>query len=156
MSSECHETATVTRMLPENRVEVVVKRSEACGSCSAKGACQALGGQTKDLVLTLENSSAAKPGDMVRISISESAVVKASAILYLLPALGLLGFALLGNELAPLLHLGSDAAAVLGALCGLCLGFALSWLVAKRVEKNRHSIPVITRVIHFDSDKSSR
>jgi sigma-E factor negative regulatory protein RseC len=147
MSNECHETATVTRILDDHRVQVVVKRSEACGACSARGACQALGGgQTKDFFLELDNSVGADVGDVVRLTLSEGAVIQASAILYLIPAIGLLALALIGSALAPSLELKSDLGAVIGAMVGLVVGFGISWLLAKSVEKTRKAVPVITRV----------
>ncbi|MBN2718312.1 MAG: SoxR reducing system RseC family protein [Deltaproteobacteria bacterium] len=150
MPNECHETATVTKIISEDLVQVVVKRSEACGACAAKGACQALGGQTKDFFLELYNPIGAKVGDTVRLTISEAAVIKASAILYLLPAVNLILFALMGNMFAPQLGFSSDAAAVLGALIGLGIGFFATWLVSKRAEKNQQSVPIISRVMESE------
>ena len=147
MPSECHETAAVTKILSDNRVQVVVQRSEACGACSAKGACQALGGQTKDFFLELDNPLGAHEGDTVRLTISESAVIKASAILYLLPALCLIGFALLGNAMSSRLSVSSDGGAVIGALAGLGIGFFATWAMARRAEKDRRIVPVITSVV---------
>ena len=151
MSSECHETATVTKILSDNRVQVVVKRSEACGACAAKGACQALGGQTKDFFIELDNPIGAQCGDTVRITISESAVIRASAILYLLPAVSLLLFALVGHSLATQLKIGNDLAAVLGALVGLVVGFGATWIVSKFAVTHQNSGPVITCVVNRDS-----
>jgi len=152
MSSECHETATVTSVINDNRVQVVVQRSEACGACSARGACQALGGQTKDFLLELDNTVGAKVGDVVRLTLSEGAIIQASAILYLIPAIGLLALALTGSALAPAMGMQSDQGAVIGALAGLVVGFALSWITARSVEKNRKTIPVITQVVSRHSD----
>ncbi|MBN2340959.1 MAG: SoxR reducing system RseC family protein [Deltaproteobacteria bacterium] len=147
MTSVCHETATVTQVLPQNKVQVVVQRNEACGSCSAKGACQSLGGQTKDFFLVLENRLGASVGQKVRITLSDAAVIQASAILYLLPALLLIGVALAGSLLAPSLQLTSDTGAMLGAVVGLGLGFTASYFLAKRAEKNRQNIPAITEIM---------
>jgi positive regulator of sigma E activity len=55
MGTTCHEEATVTGATPEGQLLVTVERGEACHACAAKGACQALGGQTKDIVLTVDN-----------------------------------------------------------------------------------------------------
>ena len=151
MSSECHETATVTRIMPNNQVEVTVKRSEACGACAAKGACQALGGQTKDFSMVLDNRVDAKKGDTVRITLSEVAVMKASAVLYLLPAVSLVGFALLGHLIAPVVNMQQDLVSVLGALTGLGAGFLLAWVVSRAMSGNSQLVPVISKVIHDDS-----
>ena len=147
MSNECHEIALVTKITSERKVQVVIKRSEACGACAAKGACQALGGRTKDFFLELDNPIGAQVGDTVRITVSEAAVVRASAILYLLPAVSLILFALLGNALATRFGVSSDVASVSGAALGLGIGFLATWVTSKKAEKNKKVVPVITRII---------
>jgi sigma-E factor negative regulatory protein RseC len=146
MSMLCHEEGTVSGVLPGNRVQVTVQRSEACHSCSAKGACQTLGGQTGDLALTLDNTVNAEPGDQVRITIEESALVKASLVLYLVPALCLIGGALGGTLIAGKTGWDNDGTALLGSLVGLVVGLFMSWLMGKRMAAGKTFIPRLTAV----------
>lgn len=146
MATTCHEEATVTGTAPGGRVQVTVARGEACHACAAKGACQALGGQTKDIVLLVDNDLDAGPGDRVRITMAESAVVKASAVLYLLPALGLIGGATGGWGLALSRGWQADPPAIIGALAGLIVGFALSRLVGGRMSRRRAFAPRMTAI----------
>ncbi len=136
----------VSGVLPGNRVQVTVQRSEACHSCSAKGACQTLGGQTGDLALTLDNTVNAEPGDQVRITIEESALVKASLVLYLVPALCLVGGALVGTLIAGKIGWDSDGTALLGSLVGLVVGLFMSWAMGKRMAAGKTFIPRLTAV----------
>lgn len=146
MATTCHEEATVTGTAPDGRIEVTVARGEACHACAAKGACQALGGQTRDIVLLVDNDLGAEPGDRVRITMAESAVVKASAVLYLVPALGLVGGAAGGWALALSQGWQVDPPAIVGALTGLIAGFALSRLVGGRMARTKAFVPRLTAI----------
>jgi sigma-E factor negative regulatory protein RseC len=146
MATTCHEEATVTGTAPGGRLQVTVARGEACHACAAKGACQALGGQTKDIVLIVDSDLDAGPGDRVRITMAESAVVKASAVLYLVPALGLAGGAAAGWALAASQGWQADPPAIVGALAGLILGFAISRLVGGRLSRSKTFVPRLTAI----------
>jgi sigma-E factor negative regulatory protein RseC len=146
MSMLCHEEGMVSGVLPGNRVKVTVQRSEACHSCSAKGACQTLGGQTGDLLLTLDNTVNAEPGDQVRITIEESALVKASLVLYLVPALGLVGGALGGSVIAGKTGWDADGTALTCSLVGLVFGLFISWFIGKRMAAGKTFTPRLTAV----------
>ncbi len=136
----------VSGVLPGNRIQVTVQRSEACHSCSAKGACQTLGGQTGDLLLALDNSVNADLGDQVRITIEESALVKASLVLYLVPALGLVGGAIGGSAIAAWMGWDNDGTALMGSLIGLVVGLFMSWAMGKRMATGKTFIPRLTGV----------
>jgi sigma-E factor negative regulatory protein RseC len=146
MSATCHEEGMVSALIPGDRARVTIERSEACHSCSAKGACQALGGQTKDLELVVDNAIGARPGDRVQLTLAESAVLKASATLYLLPALGLVGGAGGGWALAQRMAWSSDPASIAGAAIGLVLGLLMARLVGARLSRDRAFIPRLTAI----------
>jgi sigma-E factor negative regulatory protein RseC len=143
---ECHSEAMVTGVLPGGRVRVSVPRSEACHSCAARGACKTLGGQTRDVELTVENPIGAEIGDLVRLSLPESAVVQASAVLYLLPALGLIGGAAAGWAAADSFGWPADPAAVLGCLAGLLLGLLMARLLGRAAERRSAFVPRLTAI----------
>ena len=79
------ETGTVIK---ENGPLVTVKleRKEACAKCKA---CTA-GLETKDMFLEAENLCDAKIGDIVSVSLEQSNFIKAVAIMYVIPLIGLL------------------------------------------------------------------
>ncbi len=147
MSISCSGSGFVERVLPDGRVAVRVSRAEACMACESKGACQALGGQTKDHLLVLENTVGAEPGQAVQLHLPESSVLKASAVLYMLPALTLMGGAVVGFVLAPSLGWGVDPAAALGAGVGLALGLVGVFALNKRLGGKSDYIPRIVSVL---------
>ena len=151
MSQSCQETAIVTGISQDGRAVVKVRRAEACQACSAKSACTALGGKTQDMVLVVDNTLGAKPGDSVVLTLSEANFIKASAVLYLVPALGLIGGALGGSSYAADLGLASDPASILGSLAGLVLGLVVTKLLSGRMSKNPKYIPRLTSIISVDA-----
>lgn len=77
--------ATVASLLSQNRAELIVRRESACsGECHKCGGC---GGVEQTLRLQAENPVGARPGDIVWIESETAVVLKAAALVYLLPLL---------------------------------------------------------------------
>jgi sigma-E factor negative regulatory protein RseC len=142
----CRETALVKRIVEGGKVEVVIERAEACGSCAARGACQTLGGKTSDLILTVENRLGAEPGDQVVMTLSETSVVAASAVVYLLPTLCLIAGAIAGWKLASTLAFEKDPLSIIGAALGLVLGLWMAHLLGRRMGSNPRYIPKLEAI----------
>ncbi|NDL67610.1 SoxR reducing system RseC family protein [Anaerotalea alkaliphila] len=68
-----------------NHAIVRLERQEACAKCQA---CT-LGTEVKDMILETENLCGAKVNDIVEVSLDEGNFIKAVAIMYVLPFLGL-------------------------------------------------------------------
>ena len=107
------------------------ERSSACGSCSAKAACDtaALKEETnnkQEVVLRVLNPIGAQPGERVVVGFEEGALTKASLAFYAVPLAGFILFALLGQGIAQWLKISAEPVAVLGGILGLSLG--LLWL----------------------------
>jgi len=148
MNAASHEQGTVTGLTSSGYAKVVVSRTEACGSCEVKGACQALGGQTKDLELILANSVAAKVGDIVQLTMAETAIIKASAILYLTPAVCLMLGAAVGYYMAGITGWSPDPSSAVGSIAGLLVGLMFSWIISKQVAGKKTFMPRLTSVIY--------
>lgn len=105
----------VRRLLPDDMAEVIRVRESACsGDCHK---CSGCGAAKQTMLLTARNLIDAKPGDLVVLSSETKTVLKAAAVLYLVPLfLFLLGY-LLGESL---LEMG-----VLLGVAGLLLGLAV-------------------------------
>ncbi len=146
MNQTCQESGIVVQNLAEGKVAVRVKRGEACGSCEAKGACAAFGGKTEDITLVVENTLEADIGDEVVIELSESAVIKASAAVYLVPAVNLILGGLAGVGIADFLHTDKDAATLLGVALGLLLGLFISGRIGGKMAQNQHFVPTLTAI----------
>lgn len=87
----------VTGLLPDNMAEVVRVRESACsGDCHQCAGCGATG---QTMVLQAHNPIGAKPGDLVKIQSESSPILKAAAILYVLPLVMFLAGYILGENL---------------------------------------------------------
>ncbi|MBE6917793.1 MAG: hypothetical protein E7470_07855 [Ruminococcaceae bacterium] len=85
----------VLRWLDENTAEVVRIRESACsGDCHK---CAGCGAARETIVFQAENPIHAKEGELVIISSESASVLKAAAILYLVPVVLFIGFFLLGE-----------------------------------------------------------
>lgn len=101
------------------------ERSSACGACAGKEGCNASGTgalldgvSTKpERLLRLINTIKAHPGDAVLICASESTVMRAVWLAYVVPLLLAVGGALVFQTLT-----GSEGLALFGMLCGLAGG----------------------------------
>lgn len=122
----------------ENKATVLLVRSEACGSCPAKAACHA----TSDGNMTMEviNPVAARRGDKVEIELQSGALLKASALAYMVPATAVLAGSFAGWTLA-----NSDIGAILGAAAGLAASALFLFVYSRR--KKDLQIPAISRVL---------
>ncbi len=108
------QTVKVRSLLPDGRAEVIHLRQSACsGDCHQ---CAGCGAAQQTMVVPAENTIGARPGDLVVISSETSGVLKAAAVVYVLPMLLFFGGYALGAQM--------DMGAVLRGLCaGGTLGY---------------------------------
>ena len=127
------ETALV-KSRDGKRVELELLRSGACDQCELNKGCgtgalsRLIGRRPRPLVIDSEQDC--EPGDQVVLELPESALVRASLLLYGLPLLGLL----LGGLLAALLALAEWLVTVI-ALFGLFAGFKIAAKFTQRLEQ---------------------
>lgn len=108
---------------------VETSRQSSCGSCEAKGCgtgslSQVLGRKTQQL--RVKNPVAAKPGEAVVLGLSESALIRGSLAVYMVPLVALLGGGLLGEVLGRQMGWPGELGAI--TLAVLSLIGALLWL----------------------------
>ena len=91
------QTVRVRCLLPDGMAEVVRIRESACsGECHK---CSGCGAAQQKVLLVARNPIGAQPGDMVVVSSETKTVLKAAAVLYMLPlVLFIVGY-LLGESL---------------------------------------------------------
>ncbi|MBN1777203.1 MAG: SoxR reducing system RseC family protein [Clostridiales bacterium] len=117
-------------------VTVRFERPEACGKC---GACGSLS-QKGEVVLPSDRDI----GEWVRVEMPENRFLQATALVYIIPLLGLLAGLLIGF----LLGGGSDLFTLLGAVCGISVALVTLHLINKHVSKKPEWMPRITAVYH--------
>ena len=129
------QTVKVRRNLENNMAEVICIRESACsGDCHKCGGC---GAQQETMLLTVHNPIGAKAGDLVVIESATGPVLKAAAMLYILPVVLFLAGYLLGEHLwakGPLMGIG-----------GIVLGLLLVKLYDRHLQRKKEPIYTITR-----------
>lgn len=106
------QKATVKRLLPHGQAELYVVRRSACaGECDR---CSGCGSAAHSITLIAHNAIGAVEGDRVVIESETAPVLKAAALVYLLPLLGFLAGFLWGY--------GMDRWSVFLGLSGFILG----------------------------------
>ena len=77
------QKAKVQRLLPDGRAELTVVRKSACsGDCGSCGGCGAV---EQSLCITADNPIRAGVGDVVYVESATGLILKAAALVYLLP-----------------------------------------------------------------------
>ena len=115
----------VRRLLPNQMAEVIRVRESACsGDCHK---CSGCGAATQKMLLTAHNPISAQPDDMVVLTSETKTVLKAAAVLYLLPLVLFLAGYLAGESLW--------GKGVLMGVVGLFLGLALVKIYDRALSK---------------------
>ena len=126
------EQATVVAVENET-VWVEVQRQSVCGQCAANKGCgtgvlQKVLGNKRNIFRVI-GELPVKVGDNVIIGINENALVKGSLVIYAVPILLIIVFALLGETIATRsMSMNSDYTSMVGALIGLIVSMlGLRW-----------------------------
>jgi len=141
------ETEGVVIKAGEEGAYVETSRASACGSCSGKQSCgtaslsQLLGSKVASFKVL--NPIGAAVGERVVIGLEEAALLKSSALAYLLPLALLLAGAITGNLLASADM--KDTYAAWGSGIGLMFGFVTLKLITAKAGTQRQFQPVILR-----------
>ncbi|MCG8426642.1 MAG: SoxR reducing system RseC family protein [Chromatiales bacterium] len=132
-----------------SRVET--QRKTTCGGCAANNTCGTsvlakVFGQ-KRTVLIVQNTIGAQPGEQVILGLPDASLPKASFLLYILPLLSMLLFALAGEWLAQVNHLSTIAepAAILCGLLGLLAGLKGVSIYTQRFDNDHNYQAIILR-----------
>lgn len=142
---EMHENGLVLRVRGGMAVVETIQ-TDACASCSAKGACHTMGGSKQRTVMAL-NQAGAVEGDQVQLALPRRGALGAGFLVYILPVAALIVGASLGQSLGPGWGWDPTNAAVvlgLGSLAACWLG--LHWL-SKRLAGRRELSVRVVRII---------
>ena len=111
------ESGTVVEIKGKQVAVVMCKRNSACDHCPSSGACQ-MGDDSETMLVDAFNAIGAKIGDRVKVVTSTKHFLQSSFMLYIVPIIGLLIGALIGQELAERMGLGIDPS-LLSAIFGV-------------------------------------
>ena len=141
--SDMEQKVRVKEIYADGTALVVHTRLSACsGDCHK---CSGCGAARETMVLKAENPIGAQPGSLVKIQSESAPVLKAAAILYVLPLLlFFLGYGL-----------GAAAGISGGGLggAGFFLGIFLVVLYDRHLQKNNQTVYTITELVEAPSKK---
>lgn len=136
------EIARVTRT-SERHAWVSAQRKSGCGGCDSSTGCGVSivdrMFSPRETEIRIMHDNAVKPGDLVEVGIEESAFIRSSMLVYLLPLLMMLGFAIFGHWLhgqeVPVdgLMRYNDVVVMLYAFAGLLAGFYCVYIVSGKL-----------------------
>lgn len=143
---DCIEQGIISRVTGDQAI-VIATRSDACSSCSSKGACSAMGGAPTLAEVRVNNALGAQQGDRVVVAMPGSSVVRAAGLLYFFPAVALIMGAVAGNALAVRLVLDANLGTLLGAVLSLVPALLIVTLVGRRLSKRQDFTPRVTQIL---------
>jgi sigma-E factor negative regulatory protein RseC len=116
---------------------VAVSAGEACTGCKGEGTC-GLSGARKGRSLWVLDPLGVKPGDRVRVELSDEGLLAASFVLYGIPLAGLLIGALVGQVT------GGEKRSFIGAAVGMLASIPFIRLLGNRIpERSRFAARIV-------------
>lgn len=121
------EEKGVITSIEANRITIQTQLKNSCASCAQKSHCgtgviaRAVASRSHNVELALNSATGQlKPGQQVKLGIPEADLVRASAMVYLLPLIALIAGALAGHWLLPALGVFPE---------GWLILFTFAWVV---------------------------
>jgi sigma-E factor negative regulatory protein RseC len=99
------------------------------------------------MVVKAQNSAGAKKGDAVELYLSSKTKLKGTAIVYLIPVLGIFVGAFSANPLSETLGLNPSLGMAVFTSTGLVAAVFLMRYLANRMDSNKSLIPTVKRVV---------
>jgi len=136
----------IVETVEDEWVWVKTQRKSACAHCGHKDHCHTIEGGDRMLVKA-KNLAAARKGDEVELFLNTKTQLKCVFMVYMVPVIGLLVGAFLGNSLFPLIGLNPNMGIFLFSVVGLIAGFIITRLFAGRMDTKNALTLRVTRVI---------
>ena len=134
------QTAIVENLTENGDAMVRVYQKSACGhDCSD---CSGICGAKKSITVQARNPLRAQPGSLVTVETGTGRIIRAAALVYLLPLALLLISCLLGYALG-----GSETVQALAGVCGLLIGCACAAAINRFIRRDR---PLEYTIINID------
>ena len=134
------QTAIVENLTENGDAMVRVYQKSACGhDCSD---CSGICGAKKTITVQARNPLQAQPGSLVTVETGTGRIIRAAALVYLLPLAFLLISCLRGYALG-----GSETVQALAGVCGLLIGCACAAAINRFIRRDR---PLEYTIINID------
>ena len=122
------EIGTIVELKGKQIAVVLCRRQSACDHCPSSGACQ-LGSDGEAMLVEAFNGIGAQISDRVRVVTQTKHFLQSSFVLYIVPIIGLLIGAFLGQAIAEMTSVGLDPS-LLSAILGIAF-MAGTFLIIK-------------------------
>jgi len=140
------EVGTIVELKSRAVATVLCKKSVLCENCASAGLCS-LGNDSRSMLVDAHNPLGAEVGDQVRLVTSTRTFLQSSFILYIVPLLGLVVGAVIGEWLGTAWLAGIDPD-LLAALTGV--GFLVgTFLVIRRVSRSAPKEKYMPRIVEI-------
>lgn len=138
----------IIEIVDNKTAKLKMQRHSACASC---GKCQTLSSESKEILVEVDNSIGAKPGDHVEVNMENMNVLKATALAYVVPLIFLLvGTIVSYFMLDMIISTQGIIVELISGIIGIML-MLLSYVILKKNDSkfrdSRKFIPVITKII---------
>lgn len=136
----------IIELVDGTTAKIKMQKHSACAAC---GKC-ASSTDKKDIIVEVDNNIGAKVGDYVEVNMDSVNVIKAAAIVYIVPLIALLGGTIVSYGVFNFIDIGMNKE-VLSGFIGIVLTI-ISYLLIKskdrKFRESRNYIPIITKVIN--------
>ncbi|MDU6114909.1 MAG: SoxR reducing system RseC family protein [Paeniclostridium sordellii] len=136
----------IIELVDGTTAKIKMQKHSACATC---GKC-ASSTDKKDIIVEVDNNIGAKVGDYVEVNMDSVNVIKAAAIVYIVPLIALLGGTIVSYGVFNFIDIGMNKE-VLSGFIGIVLTI-ISYLLIKskdrKFRESRNYIPIITKVIN--------
>lgn len=136
----------IIELVDGTTAKIKMQKHSACAAC---GKC-ASSTDKKDIIVEVDNNIGAKVGDYVEVNMDSVNVIKAAAIVYIVPLIALLGGTIISYGILNFIDIGMNKE-VLSGFIGIVLTI-ISYLLIKskdrKFRESRNYIPIITKVIN--------
>lgn len=119
MSCETVQAQATVLRVEAGRVELAVAPRHACMACAEKASCTSKDAPQKARMIWLASELALTPGQKLAVEVPQDQVLRSALWVYGVPLAGFIAGLLMGS-------LAGEKMALLGALTGLALGFAVA------------------------------
>ncbi|MBD3609529.1 MAG: SoxR reducing system RseC family protein [Gammaproteobacteria bacterium] len=146
------ETAYVIDTDPRHkRVRIQAQRQTSCSHCSARQGCgtqvlsKYVGKRTTEL--WLDDPIGLQKGDKVLLHLSEGGLLQGSFLVYMLPLVFILGFAIIFDMLAQSFQVAGEWPAILGMILGLIGAYRWMTNIQHKCQHDQRYYPEIVQLI---------
>ncbi|AVV83270.1 SoxR reducing system RseC family protein [Shewanella putrefaciens] len=153
------EVARVVSADKHGWLTVEVELKSTCKSCSGSESCgtsaiaQAFSSKTQQF--SIQSERVCEPGELLKLGLPESVILKAAALIYLIPLFGLFIGAALGQFLGHLFDVDSNLFAIALATLGALLAWSFGRDKAKQLEVDAHPVILAYLGVGVSLDKLS-